>query len=136
MDKLPFLKEAIDQTYADMINDRRPALQLAIGGMFNRPLVRFEEAYDAFIMNVVKDSAIYDRWLNVQMQLATRLAGDCEEALIQFVSMFEMVLDQTPGGETATFAEGLFDKKSFIFALAFRVYLDALVANTPMEGDE
>jgi len=136
MDKLPLLKEVIDQTYADMINDRRPDLQLALGGMFSRPLVRFEEAYDAFIATVVRDSAIYDRWLNVQMQVVTRLGGDCQDAVKQFSDMFNEVLAETPGGETATFAEGLFEKKSFIFALAFRVYLDALVANSPMDGDE
>lgn len=126
MDKLPIFKDAIGDIYALMRGDSRQALILAMGPMYRRPLIRFEEAYEEFIAKVVSDSALFDRWLNIQMQLSTQLGGDCEPSVDQFSAMIKMILDQTPGGESADFDKWLFDSKSFVFALAFRVYLDDL----------
>lgn len=128
MDKLIVLKDVVSKVYADMITDPRTELVLAMGPMFRRPLIRFDEAYETFIATVTSDSALFDRWLNVQVQVLTELSGDAKQALVQLKDTFNEILEDTPGGETATFEGGDLEKKSFIIALAFRIYLDALVA--------
>lgn len=135
MEKLIVLKQVTSEVYASLMNDSRTDLILALGPVFKKPLVRFEEAYDAFIEEVVKQSSTFDRWLNVQMDFVTRMGND-QGAFKQLEELFKEVLKGTPGGETATFDETSFEAKGFMIVLAFRVYLDTLTFGVvqPQEG--
>jgi hypothetical protein len=133
MDKLLILKDVVSGAYTMMLDDQRTELTLAMGELFRRPLIRFDEAYEDFVAQVTKSSDIFDRWLNIQLQVLTELGPD-QEALQQLTNTFTQVLEGTPGGETATFDGTLFENKSFVIALAFRIYLDALVFKQTEQG--
>ena len=125
MDKLIALKVVIARVYLDINKDGRKEILVPLSSMFHKPLVIFEEAYKTFIETVTKDAGLFDRWLNIQMQVYTELQDD-QEAIPQFTKMFKMVLEGTDGAEFVLFDEGRLNA-SYIVALAFRVYLDAIV---------
>ena len=126
MDKLIALKVVIARVYLDINKDGRKEILVPLSSMFHKPLVIFEEAYKTFIETVAKDAGLFDRWLNIQMQIYTELQDD-QEAIPQFITMFTKVVKGTDGAEWVSLnAERLADT-SYIVALAFRVYLDAIV---------
>lgn len=126
MDKLIALKTVITRVYLDLYRDGRKEILVPLGNTLIKPLVQFNEAYINFVTKIAEDSAVYDRWLNIQIQVYTELMDD-QDAINQFVSCFKNVLKGTPGGEAAAILDESFQDSSFIVALAFRVYLDALV---------
>lgn len=130
MDKLIALKTVITRVYLNLYRDGRKEVLIPLGNMLAKPLVQFNEAYVNFVSKIAEDSGVYDRWLNIQIQVYTELMDD-QDAIKQFVDCFKSVLKGTPGGEAAAIDDDAFQDTSFILALAFRVYLDALV----LEGD-
>lgn len=140
MDKLIALKTVIERVYVDINKDGRTGIVIPMASMAHKPLVSFAEAYEAFIKKVALTSDLFDRWLNIQMQVYTELRDD-QDAITQFADIYQKVLKGTEGGETGIIPPERFQDTSFIVALAFRVYLDAIVIEgikTPREqsGEE
>lgn len=138
MDKLIALKTVITRVYLDLHRDGRVEIIIPLANMLPKPLVTFNEAYKNFIMKIAEDSGVYDRWLNIQIQVYTELMDD-QEAINQFIDCFKNVLKGTPGASQAAIAEEDFQDTSFIVALAFRVYMDSIVVDgkpieIPVEG--
>lgn len=126
MDKLIALKTVITRVYISINVDGRREIVVPMGSMFHKPLLVFDEAYKNFIETVAKSPELYDRWLNIQMQVFTELQDD-QDALSQFRDVFYKVLKGTEGGESFTIPPERFTDTSFAIALAFRVYLDAVI---------
>jgi hypothetical protein len=126
MDKLIALKMVIARVYVDINKDGRKEIIVPMGSMFHKPLVMFELAYKNFIETVAKAPDTYDRWLNIQLQVLTELQDD-QDAIKQFAEAYAMILKSTPGGEAAEFKVESHLNTSYVIALAFRVYLDAIV---------
>jgi hypothetical protein len=135
MDKLIALKTVIERVYVAINNDGRTDIIVPMASMAHKPLVTFATAYEAFIKSVAVSSALFDRWLNIQMQVYTELRDD-QDAITQFAELFQNVLNGTEGGAAGMIPAERFQDTSFIIALAFRVYLDAIViegVKTPRE---
>lgn len=140
MDKLIALKTVIERVYVAINNDGRTDIVVPMASMAHKPLVMFPEAYEAFVKKIATTSALFDRWLNIQLQVYTELQDD-QDAITQFADIYQKVLKGTEGGETGIIPPERFQDTSFIIALAFRVYLDAIVIEgikTPREqpGEE
>lgn len=125
MDKLIALKTVIERVYVAINSDGRKEIIIPMGSMFHKPLVVFDVAYKNFIETVAANADTYDRWMNIQIQVFTELQDD-QEAIPQFAEIFKKVLKGTEGAEMVVFDETRFQDTSFIVALAFRVYLDAI----------
>lgn len=135
MDKLIALKTVIERVYVAINNDGRTDIIIPMASMAHKPLVTFAVAYETFIKSVADSSALFDRWLNIQMQVYTELRDD-QDAITQFAELFQNVLNGTEGGAAGMIPAERFQDTSFIIALAFRVYLDAIViegVKTPRE---
>lgn len=128
MDKLIALKTVIERVYVNINHDGRKDIIVPMGSMFHKPLVVFDEAYKNFIETVAKSSELYDRWMNIQIQVYTELQDD-QDAIPQFGEIFRTVLKGTEGADVAVFDPERFKDTSFVVALAFRVYLDAININ-------
>lgn len=126
MDKLIALKMVIARVYLDINKDGRKEIVIPLSSLLHKPLVVFEEAYKTFMETVVKNSAMFDRWLNIQMQVYTELQDD-QAAIDQFIRMYKKVMAGTEGAEWVLVQDNpRFGDSSFVVALAFRVYLDAI----------
>jgi len=125
MDKLYHLSIVIKEVYAELVKDTaRPGILYNFRSLLQRPLIRFDEAYTAFINSVAQKSDTYDMWLNVQMRVITAL-GEEQGAIKQLASMFKEVVGTTEGGEALDIQDPKdFERYSFLIALAFRIYLD------------
>lgn len=128
MDKLIALKTVIGRVYVDINRDSRKEIILPLAAMCTRPLIVFNEAYNSFITSVAETPDLFDRWLNIQIQVITELQDD-QDAIPQFKELFVKILKETPGGQGAVHEEGMLDKSSYIIALAFRVYMDSIVVD-------
>ena len=127
MDKLIALKTVIARVYLDINKDGRKEILVPLSSMFHKPLVVFDETYKTFIETVAKDAGLFDRWLNIQMQVYTELQDD-QAAIEQFIEMFKKVMKTTDGAEWVLVSDNpSFNSTSYVVALAFRVYLDAIV---------
>lgn len=125
MDKLYHLQDVIRQVYAGLAADKsRPGILYNFRSLLQRPLIRFDEAYSAFISSVAMKSDTYDMWLNVQLRVITML-GEEQVAIKQLATAFKEVVSTTEGGDALDAKDPKdFERFSFLIALAFRIYLD------------
>lgn len=140
MDQLIYLKAAVIRTYLELDAEPpavdgepdRKGILLPICRMFKEPLIKFEDTYKAFIIEISNNSAIFDRWINIQMQLITDLE-DKQEGWSQLKELYDLVLAGTLDNTSASIDASFWGLRSFRTALAFRIFVDSLSKNNGVQ---
>ncbi|MNM09000.1 hypothetical protein D3C81_190800 [compost metagenome] len=131
MDKLIHLSHIVKRTYVEIDVDGRNEILLAIKTMMRKPLVAFNQAYGDFIGAIGKSSDMFDMWLSIQMRVITNL-GEHQLAWTQLATMVQEVFNTTEGGEISDIEdEEDWKRRSFLTALAFRIYLNDFLLLSP-----
>lgn len=129
MEQLIHLKAAAIKAYLDLdSNVNRKPLTVPICRMFRGGLIKFDETYELFVSEIAENSAMFDWWLNIQVQMVTDLENN-QGAWEQLHELFNEVLKGTLTDSNVTFDASLWQQKSFLCALAIRIYVDSIVVN-------
>lgn len=136
MDKLAHLSTVIKNVFVDISNDpSRNGFLPLFQGMLTRPLIMFNAAYQVFSGHLTGDSSQMDRWLTNQLQVVT-LLGEHQAGFTQLGELFQELLRATPGCDGADIVDAtLYKNRSFIIALAFRIYLNDFPVSEDMARD-
>lgn len=131
MDKLIHLSHVIKRTYVEIDVDGRNEILLTIKTMMRKPLIAFNAAYGDFISAVGQNADLFNMWLSIQMRVITNL-GENQLAWTQLATMVQEVFATTEGGEANDIEDAEdWKRRSFLTALAFRIYLDDFLMLSP-----
>lgn len=131
MDKLIHLSVVVKRTYIEIDIDGRNEILLALKTLMRKPLLAFDAGYGDFISAVGKSADMFDMWLSIQMRVITNL-GEHQDAWNQLAKMVQEVFSTTEGGEISDIDDPEdYKRRSFLTALAFRVFLNDFVLLSP-----
>lgn len=129
MEQLIHLKATVVKAYLDLdASPVRKPLTAPICRMFYAGLIKFDETYEAFIGEISNNAALFDWWLNIQLQIVTDLENQ-QGAWEQLGTLFKETIKGTLPQNNVTFDTTLWQSKSFLCALAIRIYVDSIVVN-------
>jgi len=133
MDDLTHVKQVITALFSDLsaeTDETRASIKGFFFSAFHQPLVNMGPAFDAFMGSIgnheTNASVLYDRWLNIQMQVYTDLGPQRQRLINDFLNAFDKILVETPGGQTAS-KHASHGKFSYTCFLMIRTYGDMMV---------
>lgn len=133
MAELLKLKRAIELTWMQLITEKpvRTDLHLRMKKLAGTSYVNMFGGYKEFMQSLAtvgKGAEEYNHWLSTQMLVMSYLENDAQ-LLNEMYKMYTDTLLGTAGGEVADVLVKYKTEKpdrSFLIALAFRIYLDTL----------
>jgi len=122
------LKLIIRDLMINLESDKRVSLKPWIRGLFEDPLVMFNEAYGRFTGGLGVNADAMDQWVTLQISVLSDLGEGRKVILQRFIELFNDTLISLPGGEgfiqqdRETLKVAPFQHASYLVALIIRVY--------------
>lgn len=147
VDKLVVLSIAIKTVYRNLLKDaeegktddpkenKRVSFLSHIEAIMSKPLIKLKGIHESFLKGVSNDQDLFDRWVNVQLQVLTLLGEEVSSLNQLSNSIMAVMVSCGVGGEYDVQDPSLYNNTSFAIITAFRVYLDDISREDVINGN-